>query len=71
MEGEEEDVTGEVRRFHADEVALDTLAQPDDSFAGDVLAQEMFFHAFDGLDKVFFGERLSAYDVAEKSSYCA
>lgn len=63
--------TGKVGSLHPDQVAFDAFAEPHDGFARDVLAEKVVFHAFDGLDEVFLGERLAADDVAEQSSDCA
>lgn len=49
--------------LHADEVALDGLAQTDGGFAGDVLVEQMLLHGLERLGEVLLGERLSAHNV--------
>src|SRR5690242_21517572 len=63
--------TCEGGRLHADEIALDRVAETHSGFAGDVLAEEMLFHGLEGLGEVFFCECLAANDVSKVSPDCA
>jgi hypothetical protein len=63
--------TGEAGGLHADEIALDGLAQAHGGFARDVLAEEMLFHCLEGLGEVLLCQRLAADDVSEVAAYGA
>ena len=58
-------LTCEGGRLHADEVALDRLAQADGGFAGDVLVEQVLLHGLERLGEVLLGERLPAHHVPE------
>lgn len=63
--------TGEAGGLHADEIALDGLAQAHGGFARDVLAEEMLFHCLEGLGEILLCQCLAADDVPEVAAYCA
>lgn len=56
---------GEAACLEANKVTLDTLAQPDGSLPGNVLVQQVVFHAPERLGQVFLGQRLALDDVLE------